>query len=181
MDEVVDVSSDRITAIPDGVRPPWRSSSFDDGVNALAASSHDDDDAPEVLDHADDLTDQVTVEGDDDDEITAVDRGDISVLDGGIYETRARLLLANGNNGVAQELLAAALVSYPRSRTLRSLYYVASALVALDGNQRMLATSQLEAALAQADDDGRSVATAILEQLANTAPLDLAAIQRLFS
>ena len=179
VDEVVDITSDRIIAVPDGVRPPWRSSSFDDGIDALSA-------APLDEDETDDLTDQVSIDSDETDEIPAVNRNaahsdNITVLDGASYEARARILLATGANEVAQELLAAALVSYPRSRTLRSLYYVASALVALDGNQRMRATSQLEAALAHADGDGRGVATAILEQLANNAAPDLVAIKRLFS
>lgn len=64
------------------------------------------------------------------------------------FETRARAMLGDGDPGNAQEVLAAALCVYPRSRPLRSLYYVASALSALDKGELMLATSQLETALA---------------------------------
>jgi hypothetical protein len=49
----------------------------------------------------------------------------------------------------AMYVLAAALVVYPRSRPLRSLYCVASAVAALDNGDLGLATSQLERALAQ--------------------------------
>jgi hypothetical protein len=64
------------------------------------------------------------------------------------FENRARMMLSNGDADHAQEVLAAALCVYPRSRPLRSLYYVASALAALSKGERMLATSQLETALA---------------------------------
>jgi hypothetical protein len=64
------------------------------------------------------------------------------------FENRARMMLSNGDADHAQEVLAAALCVYPRSRPLRSLYYVASALEALRKGERMLATSQLETALA---------------------------------
>jgi hypothetical protein len=47
---------------------------------------------------------------------------------GETFETRARTMLAQGDADNAQEVLAAALVVYPRSRPLRSLYYVASAM-----------------------------------------------------
>ena len=57
-------------------------------------------------------------------------------------------MLGDGDAGTAREVLAAALVVYPRSRPLRSLYYVASALVALVDGEVMLAQSQLETALA---------------------------------
>ncbi|HWO18262.1 MAG TPA: J domain-containing protein [Kofleriaceae bacterium] len=64
------------------------------------------------------------------------------------FENRARMMLSNGDPDDAQEVLAAALCVYPRSRPLRSLYYVASAVAALRKGERMLATSQLETALA---------------------------------
>ena len=64
------------------------------------------------------------------------------------FEVRAREMLGEGNARNAQEILAAALCVYPRSRPLRSLYYVASAIGALQGGELMLATSQLETALA---------------------------------
>jgi hypothetical protein len=70
-------------------------------------------------------------------------------LQGGeAFEQRARAMLSGGDPGNAQEVLAAALVVYPRSRPLRSLYYIASALAALDKGELMLATSQLETAIA---------------------------------
>lgn len=67
---------------------------------------------------------------------------------GEAFEMRARAMLGEGDPSNAQEVLAAALCVYPRSRPLRSLYYVASALSALDKGELMLATSQLETALA---------------------------------
>ncbi|MCX5743139.1 MAG: J domain-containing protein [Proteobacteria bacterium] len=72
-----------------------------------------------------------------------------SALQGGeSFEARARTMLGEGDANTAQEVLAAALCVYPRSRPLRSLYYVASAMTALEKGEVMLATSQLEAALA---------------------------------
>jgi hypothetical protein len=71
-----------------------------------------------------------------------------AVQGGEAFESRARAMLSNGEADHAQEVLAAALCVYPRSRPLRSLYYVASALSALGKGERMLATSQLETALA---------------------------------
>jgi DnaJ-domain-containing protein 1 len=67
---------------------------------------------------------------------------------GEAFELRARAMLGDGDADNAQEVLAAALCVYPRSRPLRSLYYVASAISALGKGEIMLATSQLEAALA---------------------------------
>lgn len=67
---------------------------------------------------------------------------------GEAFETRARAMLGDGDADNAQEVLAAALCVYPRSRPLRSLYYVASAISALGKGEVMLATSQLETALA---------------------------------
>ncbi|MCW5805861.1 MAG: J domain-containing protein, partial [Deltaproteobacteria bacterium] len=64
------------------------------------------------------------------------------------FEQRARTMLGDGQSDVAQEVLAAALCVYPRSRPLRSLYYVASAMAALEKSEVMLAMSQLETALA---------------------------------
>jgi hypothetical protein len=64
------------------------------------------------------------------------------------FEGRARAMLAQGDAHTAREVLAAALVVYPRSRPLRSLYYVATALAALQNGELMLATAQLETALA---------------------------------
>ena len=76
--------------------------------------------------------------------------------------------------GAAQEMLAAALCVYPRSRPLRSLYYVASALAALDAGQVMLATSQLETALAH--DEQCVEAAAILDHLRTHGASDYDAI-----
>jgi DnaJ-domain-containing protein 1 len=67
---------------------------------------------------------------------------------GDAFEARARAMLLEGDANNAQEVLAAALCVYPRSRPLRSLYYVASALAAIYKGEMMLATSQLETALA---------------------------------
>ncbi|HEY4239573.1 MAG TPA: J domain-containing protein [Kofleriaceae bacterium] len=67
---------------------------------------------------------------------------------GDMFEVRARTMLGDGDAANAQEVLAAALCVYPRSRPLRSLYYVASAITALEKGEVMLATSQLETALA---------------------------------
>ena len=73
----------------------------------------------------------------------------LSASQGGeTFETRARAMLGDGDADNAQEVLAAALCVYPRSRPLRSLYYVAAAMAALTKGELMLATSQLEAALA---------------------------------
>ncbi len=64
------------------------------------------------------------------------------------FEQRARASLGGGDVDTAREELAAALVVYPRSKPLRSLYYVATALAALVDGEVMLATTQLETALA---------------------------------
>jgi hypothetical protein len=67
------------------------------------------------------------------------------------FEQRARASLGAGDTNTAREVLAAALVVYPRSKPLRSLYYVATALAALQDGEVMLATAQLETALAHHD------------------------------
>ncbi len=74
-----------------------------------------------------------------------------SLQGGEAFESRARAMLSEGDSAHAQEVLAAALCVYPRSRTLRSLYYVAASITALQGGEVMLATSQLETALAHFD------------------------------
>jgi hypothetical protein len=71
-----------------------------------------------------------------------------NVQGGEAFEQRARAMLLQGDANNAQEVLAAALVVYPRSKPLRSLYYVASAVAAMYKGEMMLATSQLETALA---------------------------------
>jgi hypothetical protein len=82
---------------------------------------------------------------------------------GEAFELRARAMLGDGDADNAQEVLAAALCVYPRSRPLRSLYYVASAISALTKGEVMLATSQLETALAH--HEYCTEAAAILELL----------------
>jgi len=85
---------------------------------------------------------------------------------GEAFELRARAMLGDGDADNAQEVLAAALCVYPRSRPLRSLYYVASAISALSKGERMLATSQLETALAHHEQC--TEAAAILELMRRT-------------
>jgi hypothetical protein len=97
---------------------------------------------------------------------------------GDSFEARARQMLRDGQPTDAQEVLAAALVVYPRSKPLRSLYYVASAVSALANGERMLATSQLETALAH--HDGCAEAARVLEYLRRNETSDHTAIQRLF-
>ena len=97
---------------------------------------------------------------------------------GDTFETRARAMLVQGEADNAQEVLAAALVVYPRSRPLRSLYYVASAVAALEKGEIMLATSQLETALAHYDQCVE--ASRILDYLKRHDGNDKAAIRRLF-
>ncbi len=97
---------------------------------------------------------------------------------GDTFETRARAMLVQGDADNAQEVLAAALVVYPRSRPLRSLYYVASAVAALNKGEVMLATSQLETALAHYDQCVE--ASRILDYLKRHDGQDQAAIARLF-
>lgn len=82
---------------------------------------------------------------------------------GEAFEMRARSMLGDGDADNAQEVLAAALCVYPRSRPLRSLYYVASAIAALGKGEVMLATSQLETALAHYEQCAE--AAAVLEHV----------------
>lgn len=96
---------------------------------------------------------------------------------GETFEARAREMLGEGQADSAQEVLAAALCVYPRSRPLRSLYYVASAISALGKGEVMLATSQLEAALAHHEEC--TEAAQILEQL-RRGTADGDAMRRLF-
>lgn len=98
---------------------------------------------------------------------------------GDTFETRARAMLVQGEADNAQEVLAAALVVYPRSRPLRSLYYVASAVAALHKGEVMLATSQLETALAHYDQCVE--ASRILDYLKKNDGQDHEAIRRLFT
>lgn len=100
------------------------------------------------------------------------------VQGGEAFETRARAMLGDGEADNAQEVLAAALCVYPRSRPLRSLYYVASALAALDKGEVMLATSQLETALAHYEQCVE--AEHILEHLRRHGPGRSEDLRRLF-
>lgn len=97
---------------------------------------------------------------------------------GETFETRARAMLSNGEADNAQEVLAAALCVYPRSRPLRSLYYVASALAALTKGELMLATSQLETALAHHEQCVE--AAQILEHLKKHGPARTDELRRFF-
>jgi DnaJ-domain-containing protein 1 len=89
---------------------------------------------------------------------------------GEAFELRARVMLGDGDSANAQEVLAAALCVYPRSRPLRSLYYVASAISALGKGEVMLATSQLETALAHHEDCAEAAAILELLRRPNTPP-----------
>ncbi|MBA3540366.1 MAG: J domain-containing protein [Deltaproteobacteria bacterium] len=93
----------------------------------------------------------------------AADPGAALLQGGEAFEERARSMLNDGDANTAQEVLAAALCVYPRSRPLRSLYYVAAAMGALDQGEIMLATSQLETAIAHYE--GCTEAAMILEHL----------------
>lgn len=102
-----------------------------------------------------------------------------STLQGGeAFEARARAMLGDGDAHAAQEVLAAALCVYPRSRPLRSLYYVASALGALEKGEVMLATSQLETALAHHEEC--TEAAQILEHVRRDGAGDTEPVWRLF-
>ena len=87
-------------------------------------------------------------------------------------------MLGHGHATDAQEVLAAALVVHPRSRPLRSLYYVASAMVALGKGEVMLATSQLETALAHHDQC--TEAARLLEHLGRYDSSDQEALRKVF-
>ena len=101
------------------------------------------------------------------------------VQGGEAFELRARAMLGEGDADNAQEVLAAALCVYPRSRPLRSLYYVASAISALGKGEVMLATSQLETALAHHEQC--TEAAAILELLRRSSqPVQNDEMKRLF-
>jgi hypothetical protein len=97
---------------------------------------------------------------------------------GEAFELRARAMLGDGDSGNAQEVLAAALCVYPRSRPLRSLYYVASAISALEKGEVMLATSQLETALAHHEQC--TEAAVILEHLRKHGKAESDVTRRLF-
>ena len=94
------------------------------------------------------------------------------------FEARARAMLAHGDANTAREVLAAALVVYPRSKPLRSLYYVATALAALQEGEVILATAQLETALAHHDQCIE--AAKMLEHIKRYGSADAASVRRLF-
>jgi len=103
----------------------------------------------------------------------------LSAAQGGeAFEARARAMLGDGDAANAQEVLAAALCVYPRSRPLRSLYYVASALSALQKGELMLATSQLETALAHHEQCAE--AAALLEHVRKHGDANIADTRRFF-
>jgi len=87
-------------------------------------------------------------------------------------------MLALGDANAAREVLAAALVVYPRSKPLRSLYYVATALAALQEGELMLATAQLETALAHHEQC--SEASKMLEHIRRHGTAEADAMRRLF-
>lgn len=97
---------------------------------------------------------------------------------GADFEVRARAALATGDPNAAREVLAAALVIYPRSKPLRSLYYVATALSALLDGELMLATSQLESALAHHEQCVE--AQRLLDHVRKHGKADADVVQRLF-
>jgi hypothetical protein len=97
---------------------------------------------------------------------------------GADFEVRARAALASGDPNAAREVLAAALVIYPRSKPLRSLYYVATALSALQDGELMLATSQLESALAHHEQCVE--AQRLLDHVRKHGKADPTVVQRLF-
>jgi hypothetical protein len=99
---------------------------------------------------------------------------------GEAFELRARAMLGDGDAANAQEVLAAALCVYPRSRPLRSLYYVASAISALSKGEVMLATSQLETALAHHEQCTEAAAILELIRLQGTAAPEASDMKRLF-
>jgi hypothetical protein len=94
------------------------------------------------------------------------------------FEERARANLAEGDANGAREVLAAALVVYPRSKPLRSLYYVATALAALQDGELMLATTQLETALAHHEQC--TEAARLLEHLRRNGTAEADVVRRLF-
>ncbi len=93
------------------------------------------------------------------------------------FEQRARAMLGQGDASTAREVLAAALVVYPRSKPLRSLYYIATALTALEEGELMLAQSQLETALAHHD---QCIEAAQILELIKKDTRDVEAMRRIF-
>lgn len=71
---------------------------------------------------------------------------------------RVRALLGDGRAAEAREQLAAALTSHPRSKALRALYHLTSAVIAIAHGQLMLAQAQLETAIGHEDELGHAAA-----------------------
>jgi hypothetical protein len=112
--------------------------------------------------------------------ITAAASPPGGTLQGGeAFEERARSMLQEGDPHNAQEVLAAALCVYPRSRPLRSLYYVASALSAIFKGEMMLATSQLETAIAHHADCKEAVV--LLDELRKTGNVRVEELKGIFA
>ena len=86
-------------------------------------------------------------------------------------------LLGDGAATEARELLATALTAHPRSRALRGLYHLTSAVIALNAGQPMLAVSQLELAAGHDDDLGH--AAALLRLVRDGVP-DAEAVRQVF-
>lgn len=101
-----------------------------------------------------------------------------SVQGAEVFELRARTKLAAAEPGEAQEILAAALVVYPRSRPLRSLYYVSSAVAALANGEVMLAVSQLETALAHHEQC--SEAALMLDRIRDRGSISIDEVRKIF-
>ncbi len=95
------------------------------------------------------------------------------------FEQRARAMLGQGDASTAREVLAAALVVHPRSKPLRSLYYVATALAALQDGEIMLAQSQLETALAHHEQCVE--AAQMLDHIKKFGSKNAEAVQRIFT
>jgi hypothetical protein len=110
--------------------------------------------------------------------VVAAQAAATNVQGGEAFEMRARTMLGQGDAETAREVLAAALCVYPRSKPLRSLYFVASALGALQQGELMLAMSQLETALAHHEQC--TEAAAMLEHMRRHGQSDLEALKRLF-
>jgi hypothetical protein len=101
-----------------------------------------------------------------------------TVQGGEAFEQRARAMLRDGDANTAREVLAAALVVYPRSKPLRSLYYVATAFAALHDGEVMLARAQLETALAHHEQCVE--AAQLLDHLRKHGRADPEAMKRVF-
>lgn len=82
---------------------------------------------------------------------------------GDALAARARAFLEQGQTNDACGLLSEALVMYPYSKRLRSLFHVASALASVDAGEMVRATTELEAAMVHHKDSEE--ATRLLDYL----------------